>query len=153
AWPSSEDAAVAQMLVQERVHGIEIAPTKLFPEPTMATDVEIDRVRHLWRDRGLEIVAAQALLFGKPELTLFESTEKQNQMRGYLKRIIHVCSRLGAKALVFGSPKNRLAGDRDRTEVFAEAVEIFRDLGQTAADEGAAVVIEAIPPENGADFI
>jgi sugar phosphate isomerase/epimerase len=54
---------------------------------------------------------------------------------------------------VFGSPKNRRRGGRDSGEVWRVAVEFFGELAETAAAEGTAVVIEANPPEYGADFV
>lgn len=153
AWPAEQDEAVARELVSLGVTGIEVAPTKLWPDPAHRTDAEIDECRKTWHDRGLEIVAAQALLFGQPDLTLFDGEATRAKTMDYLKRIVHVCARLGAGALVFGSPKSRLAKDCDRNEVFAEAVEFFRNLGELAASEGTAIVMEANPPEYGADFI
>ncbi|MFL5331222.1 MAG: sugar phosphate isomerase/epimerase family protein [Gemmataceae bacterium] len=150
AWPASEDDAVAKALVSLGVQAIEIAPTKLFPNPAEVTDDQIDECRARWNDRGLEIVAAQALLFGHPELTIFDDAAIRGRTRQYLKRIIHVCARLGAKALVFGSPKNRLAKGRD---VSPEAIEFFGQLGSDAAQEGTAIVMEANPPDYGADFV
>lgn len=153
AWPAEQDAIVAEALAASGVRGIEVAPTKLWSNPTDATDAEVDACRRTWEARGLEIVAAQALLFGQPALTLFESSEIRRQTLDYLRRIIHVCARLGAKALVFGSPKNRRAGERDQTEVFAEAIEFFGRLGEAAVAEGTTIAMEANPPEYGADFV
>lgn len=150
AWPISEDDAVAKALISLDVRAIEIAPTKLFPSPAEVSDADIDECRKRWSDRGLEIVAAQALLFGHPELTIFDDPATRARTREYLQRIIHVCAQLGAKALVFGSPKNRLAKGRD---VSAEAVEFFGQLARDAAQEGTAIVMEANPTDYGADFV
>jgi sugar phosphate isomerase/epimerase len=153
AWPRDQDAAVAEMLLRHGVRGIEVAPTKTWPDPTAATDGEIDAVRRSWADRGLPIVAAQALLFGRPELTLFDATDVRERTIDYLRRVIRVCARLGAGALVFGSPKNRLIGKQNRAAAWPVAVEVFTRLGEAAAAEGTCVVMEANPPEYGADFV
>ncbi|MGL6096385.1 MAG: sugar phosphate isomerase/epimerase family protein, partial [Fimbriiglobus sp.] len=152
AWPADRDDTVAARLVALGATGVEVAPGKLFPSPVDATDAEIDARRREWEGCGLPVVAAQALLFGKPELTLFASAEIRARTLKYLVGIARVCGRLGARALVFGAPKNRLTGGRDRTAVFAEAVEFFGKLAAAAADAGTAVVMEANPPEYGADF-
>jgi D-psicose/D-tagatose/L-ribulose 3-epimerase len=153
AWPREQDAAVADLLVSHGVSGIEVAPTKLWNDPTAATDAEIDACRRTWEARGLPIVAAQALLFGRPELTLFDAADGRERTIAYLSRIIRLCGRLGAKALVFGSPKNRLIGSRDRSVVWPIAVEAFTRLGETAVAESTCVVMEANPPDYGADFV
>jgi sugar phosphate isomerase/epimerase len=152
AWPRDQDAAVADVLRELGVTGIEVAPTKVWPQPLEATDAEIDDYRRYWSDRGFEIVAAQALLFGRPELTLFESEETTRKTLDYLRGIVRLCARLGAGALVFGSPKNRRVGNGSPHKARLTAVEFFTRLGEIAEAAGTAVVMEANPPEYGADF-
>jgi len=115
AWPMEHDAAVADVLRGLGVTGIEVAPTKVWPRPLEATDAEIDAYRRFWDDRGIAIAAAQSLLFGRPDLTLFESDDTQRRTLEYLTGIIRLCGRLGAGALVFGSPKNRRVGSMPRS--------------------------------------
>jgi sugar phosphate isomerase/epimerase len=67
--------------------------------------------------------------------------------------VIQRCARLGAGALVFGSPKNRRVGDRPRAAAWEAAVEFFADIAEIADAEGTCVVMEANPPEYGADFV
>jgi D-psicose/D-tagatose/L-ribulose 3-epimerase len=153
AWPREQDAAVADVLRELGVAGIEVAPTKVWPRPLDATLPEVADYRAAWAARGFEVVAAQALLFGRPDLTLFESEEALRQTHEYLSGVIQRCARLGAVPLVFGSPKNRRVGDRPRAEAWAIAVEFFADLAEIAETEGTCVVMEANPPEYGADFV
>ena len=79
AWPADQDAAVAGVLRDLGVTGIEVAPTKVWPRPLEASPTEIEDYRAFWEARGFEIVAAQALLFGRPDLTLFESEAARRQ--------------------------------------------------------------------------
>jgi sugar phosphate isomerase/epimerase len=113
----------------------------------------VDAARRWWADQGLAIVAAQALLFGKPELTLFESAEARERTLDYLARVLAACGRLGAGACVFGSPKNRRRGDLPEAIARDTAVPFFRQLAAHAADAGTVVALEANPPRYGADFI
>jgi D-psicose/D-tagatose/L-ribulose 3-epimerase len=153
AWPPEQDAAVADLLVSRGVGGIEIAPGKIFADPSAANDVEIEVYRRFWADRGLPIIAAQALLFGRPHLTLFDAPAVRERTIEYLRRVIRVCAQLGARNLVFGAPKNRLVGSQDRAAVWPVAVDVFTRLGEAAVAVGTCIVMEAIPPENGADFV
>lgn len=102
AWPVERDADVAALLTAMQVQGIEVAPTKIWPDPLAVTDAALDAYRKSWNDRGIEIVAAQALLFGKPELTLFDDSNIRTKTSAYLRKIIRLCGRLGCGALVFG---------------------------------------------------
>ena len=56
---------------------------------------------------GIEIVGMQALLFKKNEMNIFGTKKSRSMMLEYLKRICHIGNILGAKRIVFGSPKNR----------------------------------------------
>src|SRR5438477_315577 len=140
AWPREQDAAVADALRELGVTGIEVAPTKVWPQPLAATDAEVDAYRRFWNDRGIEIIAAQALLFGKPELTLFDSPETRARTLDYLTGIVRLCSRLGAGALVFGSPKNRRVGNGSPHKARQVAAEFFGRLAGVAEDAGAEAV-------------
>jgi sugar phosphate isomerase/epimerase len=152
AWPREQDAEVAEVLHEFGIGGIEIAPTKIWSNPIAATDAEIDDYRRYWNERGIAIVAAQALLFGKPDLTIFESADVRRKTLDYLAAIVKLCARLGAGSLVFGSPKNRRVGDLAPEGVRSIAREFFARLGEIAAAAGTCIVMEANPPEYGADF-
>lgn len=152
AWPAEQDAAVAARLKSLGVRGIEVAPTRLFPNPLDASDADIDAVVQFWKAHGISIVAAQSLLFGRPDLTLFESEEKRRETHAYLSAIIQLCAKLGAGPLVFGSPKNRRRGDMPHDDAMKIAAEFFDDLADIAAAEETVLVFEANPQEYGADF-
>lgn len=153
AWPIAQDDAIADLLNDRGIAGIEIAPTKIWPLPLEVTDRELDAYRATWEARGIRIVSAQALLFGRPELKLFEGAEVRRRTLDYLRGIIRLCARLGAGALVFGSPANRAVGSADRETAWRIAVDFFGTLGEYAAEHGAAVVIEALPAQYASDFI
>ncbi|HEY9225782.1 MAG TPA: TIM barrel protein [Gemmatimonadaceae bacterium] len=151
AWETSEDEQVADVLRRESVGGIEIAPTKWRERPLEASASAIAEYRKTWADRGLRIVSMQALLFGRPDLQLFGPSRAS--MRDYLRGIIELGARLGAHALVFGSPKNRARGSLSLAEATAIAVDFFREIGEHAAVHDVAFCLEANPPEYGCDFI
>jgi sugar phosphate isomerase/epimerase len=151
AWDPSEDDAVAEVLRREGVLGVEIAPTKWRDKPLDATAAEIASYRRAWADRGLEISSLQALLFGRPDLQLFGPSRRD--LADYLRRVIELGAGLGARALVFGSPRNRLRGSLSLTEAMASATEFFSDVADYAAGHGVVIAIEANPPEYGGDFV
>src|SRR5207302_1508042 len=149
AWEPSEDEAAASVLREHGFTGVELAPTKIFPRPDSATGAEVAACRAVWSRRGLRIVAMQALLFGRPELTVFG--ESREQTLEYLSGVARLGGRLGAGALVFGSPRNRARGSMPAAEAWRAAVEFFRALGSAAAGAGTCVCIEPNPPRYGAD--
>jgi len=153
AWPVEQDAAVASLLEREGVRAIEIAPTKLWPAPLEASAAEVSAYRRSWESRGMRIVAAQSLLFGQPELTIFADEGTRARTLTYLEAIIGLCADLGAESLVFGSPKNRRRDGLADDLAARIATEFFSRLGEIAMRHGTTVVMEANPPQYGADFV
>ena len=152
AWNPEEEERAAALMQAHGFGGVELAPGKLFARPEAATAEEIARVRAFWEARGIRIVALQALLFGHPELTLFQSAEARGRLRDYMAGVIQAGAALGAQALVFGSPKNRARGPLPLAQAQAIAVDFFGALGETARAAGTCLCIEPNPTRYGADY-
>lgn len=153
AWGVEEEPAVAALMQGLGVRGVEVAPGKIGPRPAEIGEEEVRRYRGFWNERGIEVVAMQALLFGTEGLAIFGDAGSRRAMSEYLVKIIRLGGRLGAKALVFGSPKNRLVGTLSRREVETIGVPFFRELGAVAAENDTCLCIEPNPPAYGADWI
>lgn len=153
AWPVDQDDQIARLLTRLEVRGIEVAPTKVWPDPTSTTAAQRQSFRRQWEQYGIEICAAQSLLFGHPELVIFQDAETRARTLAYLAEIITVCADLGAGPLVFGSPKNRQVGALDRQAASSIAVDFFGRLAELAHRSGTVVVLEANPPQYQADYV
>ena len=153
AWEPAEDDEVARILRDRGFTGVEIAPSKRWESPIDATRKEISAYRKSWEDRGLQVVAMQALLFGRPDLQLFGSETVRRALSAYLTGLIDMAHGLGARALVFGSPKNRKRGKMPLPQATEIAVEFFREVGAIAASRDCVICIEPNPPAYDCDFI
>jgi sugar phosphate isomerase/epimerase len=151
AWNPEEDESIGLLLRAEGVSGIEVAPTKWRANPLEASAREIAEYRRVWADRGLRIVSLQSLLFGRPELQLFGDTRAA--LADVLLRVIDLGAELGAHALVFGSPRNRIRGAISPVDAMSNAVDFFRPIGDHASAQNVTLCIEANPPEYGCDFV
>lgn len=153
AWERAEDDEVAELLRRENITGVELAPTKWRDDPYNQPAEDVEGLRRYWEDRGLQVSSLQALLFGKQELQLFGDESSRAALLDYLKRAIDFAARLGAGALVFGSPKNRARGDMPMADAMYVATDFLRELGEHAAPLGQLFCVEANPPEYSCDFI
>ncbi|MDQ0890931.1 D-psicose/D-tagatose/L-ribulose 3-epimerase [Paenibacillus sp. V4I9] len=151
AWDTKENNKIVNILKDFGVKGVEVAPTKVCPEPENANSTLIVEFQQYWQSNNLELVAMQSLLFGKPHLSIFG--DKQVETLDYLQTIIEMASALSTKALVFGSPKNRIVGTMDSRKARANAIEFFYALGDKAAQKGLYFCIEANPIAYGCDFL
>jgi len=98
-------------------------------------------------------VATQAILFGHPELKIFEDEKTRGKTLAYLAKMIALSADLGAKATVFGSPKNRRINGLDAKKAFKSAVDFFSKIAQIAEKHQIYFCLEPNPPVYGADFI
>ncbi len=153
AWDPKDDSRVAECMNAFGVSGVEIAPTKVWDRPLEAGSSSIRQYREFWESRDIQITSMQALLFGKPELTLFENESVRRATVEYLKGIIGLAGQLGAGILVFGSPKNRLVGELPEDKVLEIAVAFFREIAAISELHGVVFCIEPNPVAYGCDFI
>jgi len=153
AWDVCEYEEVAALLHRYSVDAIDIVPGKYFPKPDKADESEIARVRDWWAVKGIEITGMQALLFGTSGLNLFAAPEVQTAMLRHLNAVCRIASGMGAKRLVFGSPKNRDRSEFGEAEATEIANDFFHRLGDVAGSHGVVICLEPNPPCYGANFM
>lgn len=153
AWEHKQNEEVLKILNKHQIKGIEVAPTKVWKNPTETSEISIKKYKDFWMKNGVGIVATTSLLYGHPELTIFGSKKTRKETLEYLIKIIRLSGFLGAKAMVFGSPKNREIGDLRRQEVTKIACDFFHKIGEIAKKYNIYFGIEPNPPIYGADFI
>lgn len=153
AWKPEENDRILPVLKQYGVTGIEVAPPLLFQDPANPPIDSIRSVRDYWKDNGLEIVAMQSLLFGHPEMMVFGDESVRRRTLSYLKKIIRVASKLGVRAIVFGSPRNRQVGAMERGYANEIAREFFYELATEAYEFGMSFCIEPNATGYNCDFV
>jgi D-psicose/D-tagatose/L-ribulose 3-epimerase len=153
AWDKEDNDTVADLMKKYGLSGVELAPGKIFDNPSEASTEEIVSQSKYWSSQGIKVSAIQAFLFGHPELTIFESPEIRTQTLGYIKRMIDFAGDLGAPILIFGSPKNRRIEGMDHEEALSIAKDFFSELGEKARSRDCYFCLEPNPEEYGADFM
>lgn len=153
AWDPKEDEEIAKLLQLENVDAIDIAPGKYFSNPATATDEQILAVKNWWGERGISIIGMQSLLFGTTGLNLFGNQDSQNSMLNHLNGICRIGSLVGAKLLVFGSPKNRNRENLNDDEAKEISINFFRALGNIAQNHGVIICLEPNPAIYGSNFM
>ena len=121
--------------------------------PLQTAAAELSAYRAWWRERGIQVVALQALLYGHPELVLFGPSERRADMLQHLTGMMDIAAALGAGPLVFGSPRNRAVGGVPPDLATRAATKFFREAGARAAERGVALCVEPNPTGYGCDFI
>ncbi len=149
--PMAEIAAVASRL---GYHGIEIAPFTLAPSATEVTKRQRKETRKVIADHGLETVGLH-WLFARPAGAkdlppLHMTTSDQttwHRTRDYLAALLDLCSDLGGKVLVLGSPKQRSVVEGQTKEgAWRRAVELLSSVLDQAGKLGLTICFEPLSP-------
>ncbi len=179
AWTERQDETVYGWMRECGFEGLEIAPTRIFPE----APYEHRREAAEWAERlkeecGFSVPSMQSIWYGRTE-RLFGTEEERKLLTAYTKAAIDFAAAVGCRNLVFGCPRNRClpgksetrAGDRTengREAMDAEgrnggggqesgwmetAVRFFRELGEYARTRGTVIGMEANPPMYHTNFI
>jgi len=153
-WHPTEEADVAKTLQELGVKYVEIAPTKVWEDPTTVTDEQIADYVNFWNGYGIEVVAFQSMLFGKNDLTIFDNETTRTKTAATLTKFIELAGRMRVGVLVFGSPKNRKVPEDMDDEIAEEIAEtFFSELGDAATANHTAFCIEPNAPQYGCNFI
>lgn len=150
AWESSDDTRVYEIMRKYHFTGLEIAPTRIFPEMPYEKRVEARQwSRHLKDTYGLIVPSMQSIWFGRQE-KVFGSEEERNILLDYTEKAIDFAAAIDCKNLVFGCPKNRNLPDGTDPEI---AVVFFKKMGDYAYEHGTVVSMEANPPIYNTNYI
>jgi sugar phosphate isomerase/epimerase len=153
AWDARNAESVLAFLADTPIQGVEIAPTKLWPDWVGASTLAAVEVRRIHNERGLAIPSIQSLLFGKAELKVFGPPETRAALLDHIEMTASVGAALGATVLVFGSPRNRDPGDLDPSAAHGAALDFFRSVGDRCARHGVRLCIEPNPKVYDCRFI
>lgn len=181
AWTERQDETVYGWMRECGFEGLEIAPTRIFPENPYEHRQEAAEWAHgLRRAYGFSVPSMQSIWYGRTE-GLFGSPEERKNLTEYTKKAIDFAAAIGCHNLVFGCPRNRCipessvekaadgtrkenesvdaegrngGGDREQKAEWMEtAVSFFRELGEYALMCGTVIGMEANPPMYHTNFI
>ena len=143
AWATEHDAEMQQFLRDAGFHGLEIAPTRIFPEsPYDKLSEAKEWAEGLKGKYGLVIPSMQSIWYGHQE-KIFGSKEDRNILVDYTKKAIIFAEVIGCKNLVFGNPKNRDTDDVPGN--YPTAIDFFREIGDFALEHHTTIAIEPNP--------
>ena len=143
AWAAEHDTEMYQLLRKSGFQGLEIAPTRIFPEaPYERLSEAKDWTGELKEKYGLIVPSMQSIWYGHQE-RIFGSKEERKILIDYTKKAIEFAEIIGCTNLVFGNPKNRDTDDVPGN--YPTAIDFFREIGDYALEHYTTIAIEANP--------
>ena len=149
-WSEENDITVYNLMKNYGFWGLEIAPTRIFPEQPYD---KIDDAR-IWADKlksenGFVVPSMQSIWYGRTE-KLFGTDEERSALVDYTKKAIDFAETIGCKNLVFGCPRNRSIPDGADERI---TIKFFKEIGGYAAEHGIVIGMEANPPIYNTNYI
>lgn len=143
AWTKEYDEEMYAFLQAEKIEGLEIAPTRIFPEAPYEKISEAAAFATGLKEKyNLVIPSMQSIWFGRTE-NMFSSAEERKILLDYTKKAIDFASAIGCENLVFGCPRNRAFAEGADIKT---AIPFFEELGEYAYSKSTVLSMEANPP-------
>lgn len=150
AWTAQQDEQMYELMSKYHFTGLEIAPTRIFPElPYEKKEEAVSWAEELLRDYGLTVPSMQSIWYGRQE-KLFGTAGERNTLLDYTKRAVDFAGWIGCHNLVFGCPRNRCIPHDAEERI---GVDFFREIGEYASDCGTVIGMEANPPIYNTNYI
>lgn len=150
AWTAQQDEYMYRILAEAGISGLEIAPTRIFPQQPYQKMAEIrEWSKSLYKRYGLRISSMQSIWYGRTQ-NLFADEQQYAELMQYSKEAVLFAEAAECPHLVFGCPKNRnMPEGADRRTALA----FFLELSSFAAQHGIVIGMEANPSIYGTNFI
>ncbi len=150
AWPECLDGQVYGLMERYGFNGLEIAPTRVFPEaPYDRLGEAAVWAAGLKEQHGFIVPSIQSIWYGRQE-ALFGTEEERGILLDHTRKAVDFAAAIGCRDLVFGCPKNRRLHDGGDPEV---GIRFFRTIGDYALSKGTVIGMEANPSIYGTDYI
>lgn len=145
AWAVENDDSVYAFMHQLGFKGLEIAPTRIFPNAPYEQLKDAEKWSH---DCRFDIPSMQSIWYGRTE-NIFCDKERETLYQ-YTCQAIDFAAAIRCRNLVFGCPRNRqIPGPEYRPQ----AVSFFQSIADYAERCGCIIGIEANPPIYNTNFI
>jgi len=152
AWPNEALEQGLDLACALGLSFIEIAPFNVFGRWHHIDD-EAHRLREKLDRRGLTCRALQGIIYSLQDVDLFTSEESRGRLAEHFDTVARVSRILGAKACVYGAPKQRDPGDLPIKVAWAIAIRFLKSIAPVFAENDATLAFEANSSRYGCRFV
>ena len=153
AWRDGADSAFLLMVANAGFDGIDVAPTKVWPEWQIPEDLG-ESFRFKLESYGLSAVGMQSLFFGAGPLNLFaQDIQDVQAFMSHMKRLAAIAKTTGVSRVVFGAPANRDPGNLEKDIAWQLAGDRLCAIGDYYESCGIQLCMEPVPAALGGKFL
>lgn len=151
-WSKNYDINMYNIMFEYSFLGLEIAPTRIFPENPYAQLLEAKKWREELQSKyGFSVPSIQSIWYGRSE-KIFGSNKEREILTAYTQKAIDFAEVIGCGNLVFGCPKNRAIPDGREVDL-GIVLQFFHELGDYAYEHHTVIAMEANPPIYHTNFL
>lgn len=149
AWKQDDLDSALKLLQQSGFAGVEILPTMFVGEnPYNKIERAIFSAKRMQNQYGLTVCSMQSIWYGQSG-QLFNEKD-QFDLLAYTEQAVLFAEAIGARNLVFGSPKNRILPEGKNDNL---AIDFFDKIGTFASERGCVFSLEANPSIYGTNYM
>lgn len=149
-WTSKYDKEMYSFLKFNGFTGLEIAPTRIFPDAPYEKIVEArDYKKMLSEKYELNVSSMQSIWHGRKE-QIFDDSSQRTSLIEYTKKAFSFAQAIECRNVVFGCPNNRNVNGPEDEKI---SIEFFNQLGDLAVEFGTTLAIEANPIIYGTNYL
>ena len=145
AWNKCEESEIFNFLSKESFNSLEIAITKYFDSWDIHNK-DIVSLKQYFDKNKISIYSIQSIFFN----TNYNIFSENKLFEKHFLKVINYSEILGAKIIVFGSPKNRIISQNDNKQIF---IETMHKLSSYCGDRNLKICIEPNSKQYGCNFI
>ena len=94
-------------IVSNNIFAIELSLNSIFEEPLDMTEQDFTWLINLLKKYNITVSALHSLTFTRPDLEIFNTYKKREELLSYLLNYIDIAKKINTKNIVYGSPKSR----------------------------------------------
>jgi sugar phosphate isomerase/epimerase len=140
AWNHNSFNDILKILKANRIHCMEIAPTKITDWSNWSNEL----VTSL-KSYDINFISCQSILFNTT-INVFKDSDK---LLEHYRNVVEICNNLGITKVVFGSPKVRHLGET--TE--GQAIQLFNKIGNIGEEFGVICCLEPNAKKYGCTWL
>lgn len=149
-WTAGQDNQVYELMKEYGFSGLEIAPTRIFPEaPYDQLEEAGIWAEDMKKKYGFCVPSMQSIWYGRKE-RIFGTSEEFARLVEYTEKAINFAAAVDCRNLVFGCPGNRSVPAGSDLSI---GIDFFREIGSYAAIKGTVIGLEANPSIYNTNYI
>jgi len=146
-WPADDFEGFLEVMAAEGAEGVELAPSRLWPEPLDGRGGDVQQVVRQLERHGLECAGFHSLLFNRPDLCFFGENGSLDRTVDYIIGLGKLCADMGGRTLVLGSPRNRNLAEGDVVMQRRNFVAGLQRLSRAWDGSGLCLCLEYLTPD------